>query len=74
VPKKLEMFLTQPMFVAARFTNIPGQYVKIEDTIKGCQAILNGECDDLSDSSLYMIGSIEDAFENEKRNDKDQAA
>ena len=72
--KKLEMFLTQPMFVAARFTNIPGQYVKIEDTIKGCQAILNGECDDLSDSSLYMIGPIEDAFENEKRNDKDQAA
>ncbi len=43
--KKLEMFLTQPMFVAERFTNIPGKYVKIEDTIKGCQAILNGECD-----------------------------
>ena len=72
--KKLEMFLTQPMFVAERFTNIPGKYVKIEDTIKGCQAILNGECDDLSDSSLYMIGPIEEAFENEKRSDEGQAA
>ena len=72
--KKLEMFLTQPMFVAERFTNIPGKYVKIEDTIKGCQAILNGECDNLSDSSLYMIGPIEEAFENEKRSDEGQAA
>ena len=72
--KKLEMFLTQPMFVAERFTNIPGKYVKIEDTIKGCQAILNGECDELSDSSLYMIGPIEEAFENEKRSDEGQAA
>ena len=72
--KKLEMFLTQPMFVAERFTNIPGKYVKIEDTIKGCQAILNGNCDDLSDSSLYMIGPIEEAFENEKRSDEGQAA
>ena len=47
---------------------------EIEDTIKGCQAILNGECDDLSDSSLYMIGPIEEAFENEKRSDEGQAA
>jgi F-type H+-transporting ATPase subunit beta len=68
--RKLEMFLTQPMFVAARFTNIPGKYVKIEDTIKGCKSILDGECDELSDLSLYMIGSVEEGFEKEERKKK----
>jgi len=72
--RKLEMFLTQPMFVAARFTNIPGKYVKIEDTIKGCKSILDGECDELSDLSLYMIGSVEEGFEKEEQSKKDQAA
>ena len=72
--RKLEMFLTQPMFVAARFTNIPGKYVKIEVTIKGCKSILDGECDELSDLSLYMIGSVEEGFEKEEQSKKDQAA
>ncbi|MDP7279440.1 MAG: F0F1 ATP synthase subunit beta [Candidatus Poribacteria bacterium] len=72
--RKLEMFLTQPMFVAARFTNIPGKYVKIEDTIKGCKSILDGECDELSDLSLYMIGSLEEGFEKEEQSKKVQAA
>ena len=64
--RKIEMFLSQPMFVAARFTNTPGKYVKIEDTIKGCRMILDGECDDLSEQSLYMIGPIEEAFEKDE--------
>jgi len=64
--RRIEMFLSQPMFVAARFTNTPGKYVKIEDTIKGCRMILDGECDDLSEQSLYMIGPIEEAFEKDE--------
>jgi F-type H+-transporting ATPase subunit beta len=65
--RKLEMFFTQPMFVAARFTNRPGKYVRIEDTIKGCQMILNGECDELPEQSFLMIGTIDEAFENVKK-------
>ena len=72
--RKLEMFLTQPMFVAARFTGIEGKYVKIEDTVQGCQAILNGDCDDLPEQSLRMIGTIEEAFEKTKEAKLEEAA
>ena len=72
--RKLEMFLTQPMFVAARFTGIEGKYVKIEDTVQGCQAILNGDCDDLPEQSLRMIGTIDEAFEKTKEAEMEEAA
>ena len=72
--RKLEMFLTQPMFVAARFTGIEGKYVKIEDTVQGCQAILNGDCDDLPEQSLRMIGTIDEAFEKTKEAELEEAA
>lgn len=72
--RKLEMFLTQPMFVAARFTGIEGKYVKIEDTVQGCQAILNGDCDDLPEQSLRMIGTIDEAFEKTKESELEEAA
>ena len=72
--RKLEMFLTQPMFVAQRFTGIPGKYVKIEDTVQGCQAILNGDCDELPEQSLRYIGPIEEAFEQAKSGDLEEAA
>jgi F-type H+-transporting ATPase subunit beta len=60
------MFLTQPFFTAEQFTNKPGKYVRIEETIKGFKMILNGECDDLPEQSLYLIGPIEEAFEQAK--------
>lgn len=72
--RKLEMFLTQPMFVAARFTGIQGKYVKIEDTVQGCQAILKGDCDDLPEQSLRLIGTIDEAFEQAKDSGVDEAA
>lgn len=72
--RKLEMFLTQPMFVAARFTGIQGKYVKIEDTVQGCQAILKGDCDDLPEQSLRLIGTIDEAFEQAKENGMEEAA
>ena len=72
--RKIEMFLTQPMFVAARFTGTPGKYVKIEDTIQGCQAILNGDCDELPEQSLRYIGGIDEAFEQAKSAEVEEAA
>ncbi len=72
--RKLEMFLVQPMFVAERFTGTPGKYVKIEDTVQGCQAILNGDCDDLPEQSLRLIGTIDEAFDQAKDADLEAAA
>ena len=72
--RKLEMFLTQPMFVAERFMGIPGKYVKIEDTVQGCQAILNGDCDELPEQALRYIGTIDEAFEQAKDADVEAAA
>jgi F-type H+-transporting ATPase subunit beta len=72
--RKIEMFLTQPMFVAERFMGIPGKYVKIEDTVQGCQAILNGDCDELPEQSLRYIGTIDEAFDQAKSADLEEAA
>ncbi|MEW5420549.1 F0F1 ATP synthase subunit beta [Amorphus sp. 3PC139-8] len=63
--RRLQRFLTQPFAVTEAFTGVPGRSVKIEDTIAGCQAILAGECDGWSESSLYMIGTLDEAREKE---------
>ncbi|MDC0833744.1 ATP synthase subunit beta [Leptolyngbya valderiana BDU 20041] len=59
--RKIERFLSQPFFVAEVFTGSPGQYVKLEDTIKGFQMILNGELDDLPEQAFYLVGDISQA-------------
>jgi len=59
--RKIERFLSQPMFVAEVFTGQPGKYVKLEDTIRGFQEILDGKHDDLPEQAFYMVGTIEDA-------------
>jgi F-type H+-transporting ATPase subunit beta len=61
--RKVQKFLSQPFFVAEVFTGTPGQYVSIQDTIKGFKMILDGECDELAENDLYMKGSIDMAFE-----------
>ncbi len=60
--RKMQRFLSQPMFMAQSFSSMPGKYIEIEDTIKGFKMILEGECDHLPDSAFYMIGTIEEAF------------
>ena len=72
--RKLEKYLTQPMFVAQRFTGKPGRYVKIEDTVEGCQAILRGDCDEIPEQALAYIGTIDEAFEQAKSEDLQEAA
>ena len=59
--RRLQRFLTQPFTVTEAFTGTPGRSVAIADTIAGCKAILAGECDTWRESSLYMIGTLEEA-------------
>ena len=59
--RKIQRYLSQPFFVAETFTGTPGKYVSLKDTIKGFQAIVDGEHDDLPEQSFYMVGAIEEA-------------
>ncbi|CAK7037652.1 MAG: ATP synthase subunit beta [Desulfovibrio sp.] len=61
--RRIQRFLSQPFHVAEVFTGTPGQYVKLEDTIKAFKGILEGEYDHLSEDDFYMVGSIEMAVE-----------
>lgn len=58
--RKIQKFLTQPMFVAEPFTGRPGKYVKIKDTVKGFKEILEGKHDSKSENAFYMVGSIDE--------------
>jgi F-type H+/Na+-transporting ATPase subunit beta len=64
--RRLQRFLTQPFTVTEAFTGVPGRSVPVADTLAGCKAILAGECDDWQESSLYMIGNLDEAREREK--------
>lgn len=57
--RKIQRFLSQPFFVGEQFTNIPGQYVSIDETIEGFGEILAGKHDDLPEQAFYMVGTIE---------------
>jgi F-type H+-transporting ATPase subunit beta len=65
--RKIQRFLSQPNFVAEQFTGTPGQYVKLEDTIRGFSEILEGRHDDLPEQAFYMVGPIEGAVERGKQ-------
>ncbi|MBI4341367.1 MAG: F0F1 ATP synthase subunit beta [Candidatus Omnitrophica bacterium] len=56
--RRLQNFLTQPFFTAQLYTGKPGQYVPLAATLKGCDAILGGRCDDRPEESFYMIGAL----------------
>ena len=64
--RKLQRFLSQPFHVAEVFTGSPGKYVKLEDTIKGFKAIVEGEYDTMPEQAFYMVGGIEEAEEKAK--------
>jgi len=61
--RKIERFLSQPFFVAEQFTNLPGKYVKVEDTIRSFKGIIEGEYDHLPEQAFFMVGAIEEAVE-----------
>lgn len=64
--RKIQRFLSQPMFVAEVFTGQPGRYVKIEDTVGGFKEILEGKHDSLPERAFYMVGTIEEAAKKQK--------
>ena len=64
--RRIQRFLTQPFAVTEAFSGMPGRSVAVADTIAGCKAILAGECDAWQESSLYMVGNLEEAREKEK--------
>ena len=59
--RRIQQFLSQPFFVAEKFTGRPGKYVKLEDTIKGFKEIVDGKHDDLPEQAFSMVGTIEEA-------------
>jgi F-type H+-transporting ATPase subunit beta len=65
--RKIQRFLSQPFYVAEQFTGTPGQYVKLEDTIRGFTEILDGVHDELPEQAFYMVGPIEGAVERAKQ-------
>src|SRR4051794_905243 len=65
--RKIERFFSQPNFVAEQFTGTPGEYVKLEDTIRGFIEILDGKHDELPEQAFYMVGGIEQAVERAKQ-------
>jgi len=72
--RRLQRFLTQPFAVTEAFTGVPGRSVAVADTLAGCKAILDGECDDWQESSLYMIGKLDEAREREHATQKAKPA
>lgn len=65
--KKIQKFLTQPLFTAAYASGILGVYVPREKAVEGFEKIINGECDHLPEEAFYMVGTIEDAMEKAKQ-------
>ncbi len=65
--RKIQKFLSQPFHVAEEFTNTPGKYVKLEDTIRSFKGIIDGEYDHLPEQAFSMVGAIEEAVEQAKK-------
>ena len=64
--RRIQLFLTQPFTVGEGFTGIPGEYVKIEDSVRGFKGLVEGEYDDLPEQAFWMIGTVEQAVEKAK--------
>ena len=77
--RRLERFLTQPFYTTEQFSGIKGRLVSLADALDGCERILHDEFRDVPESALYMIGTVDEAWEkmNEGRSssaaDKQQA-
>ena len=65
--RKIQKFLSQPMFVAEAFTGTAGRFVKLSDTIKGFKMIMEGQMDEIPEQAFYMVGPIEEVFEKGER-------
>lgn len=64
--RRIQRFLSQPMFVAEAFTGTPGKYVAVAETVRGFKEILDGQHDELPEQAFYMVGTIDEAVEKAK--------
>ncbi|MGD2042754.1 MAG: F0F1 ATP synthase subunit beta [Acidimicrobiia bacterium] len=71
--RRLERFLTQPLFVTERFTGLEGRQVELHDSLGGCELILDDEFADAEESDLFMIGSIDEARERISRRQQEES-
>lgn len=65
--RKVQRFLSQPTFVAEKFTGIPGVYVPLKETVRGFKAIIDGEMDEYPEAAFYNVGTMEDVIEKAKK-------
>ncbi len=65
--RKIQRFFSQPFFVAEAFTGMKGKYVKLADTINGVKMIIDGKLDHLHEQAFFMVGTIEEAIEKDKK-------
>ena len=65
--RKVQRFMSQPFYVAQAFTGIKGSFVPIAETIRGFEAILGGDCDDIPEQAFLMAGTIDDVYEANKQ-------
>jgi len=72
--RRLQRFLTQPLFTTAQFSNIPGVFVPLEATVRGFKRLLSGELDELPEQAFYMVGTIEDAIAKAEQMRQESAA
>jgi len=68
--RKVQRFMSQPMFVAEHFTGRSGVFVKLEDTVKGFGMIIDGELDEIPEQAFYMTGTIDEVLERVKHTEK----
>ena len=60
--RKLQRFFAQPFFVAEPYTKRPGSYVALREALRGCRAILDGECDAVPEEAFYFTGTLDDVL------------
>ena len=65
--RKIQRFLSQPMFVAEQFTGLPGRYVKVADTVKSFKEVVEGKHDELPEQAFYMVGDVGEAIDKAKK-------
>ncbi len=65
--RRIQRFLSQPMFAAEEYTGNPGKFIPVKETLRGFREILEGRCDDVPEQAFYMVGTIEDALEKAQR-------
>jgi F-type H+-transporting ATPase subunit beta len=59
--RKIQRFLSQPMFVAENFTGLPGIFTPVEETVNSFEALVNGDLDDLPEQAFLNVGGADDA-------------